>query len=218
MHRDSRLTIRLLVVCACLALTSVYLSVTLRSEPALQRASFAEFPNRIGDWSGIPTNDFDPSVIAALGVDEYVNRYYSSGKRLAHLYIGYYRSQREGDAIHSPMNCLPGAGWLPISTGTIELQTGAAPARVNRYVIQKGLDKQIVLYWYQSHGRTIASDYWSKIYLVLDSIRFNRTDAALVRVIAPFDESLPAPEGAAEQTAVSLVDGVYPLLGRYLPP
>jgi len=206
------------VAAACLVLASAYLSVTLRSEPVVPRTSLTDFPRQIGEWSGIPTEAFDPSVVAALGVDEYVNRYYASGTRIAHLYLGYYRTQREGDAIHSPMNCLPGAGWLPVSTGTIDVRTGPNPIRVNRYVIQKGLDRQMVLYWYQSHGRTIASDYWSKIYLVLDSIRLNRTDAALVRVIAPFDDASPAPEHAAEETARSFVTDLYPQLGRYLPP
>ena len=210
--------IRLLVLAGCFALTSGYLSVTLRSEPVVHRRSFADFPNRLGEWWAMPTEEFDPAVIAALGVDEHVNRYYASGTRQAHLYVGYYRTQREGDAIHSPMNCLPGAGWLPISTGTIDLTAGDSSVLVNRYVIQKGLDKQMVLYWYQSHGRTIASDYWSKIYLVLDSIRLNRTDAALVRVIAPFDEAVPDPERLAEQTAAAVAGAVYSQLGRYLPP
>jgi len=210
-------TTRLLLTGACFVLASVYLSVTLRSEPVVARTSLTAFPSRIDEWSGMPTERFDPSVVAALGVDEYVNRYYSSGARLAQLYIGYYRSQREGDAIHSPMNCLPGAGWVPVSTGLIDLQVGDSPIRVNRYVIQKGLDKQMVLYWYQSHGRTIASDYWSKIYLVLDSIRLNRTDAALVRVMASIDDASKDPEQNAEQTAASFVAAVYPQLENYLP-
>lgn len=216
--RSPFLAARLLMIGACLALSSTYLSVTLRSEPVVARTSLGDFPGRIGEWSGLPSETFEPAVIKALGVDEYVNRYYASGSQLAHLYIGYYRTQREGDAIHSPMNCLPGAGWLPVETGTIDLQIGGATARVNRYIIQKGLDKQVVLYWYQSHGRTIASDYWSKVYLVLDSIRLNRTDAALVRVIAPFDDGSPAPELRAEQTAVDFAGAVYPQLGRFLPP
>jgi EpsI family protein len=214
---EPRFALRLVVLSACLALAGGYLSVKLRPEPILPRATLSDFPSRIDSWSALPTEDFDRSIVAALGVDEYVNRYYRADARLAHLYVGYYRSQREGDTIHSPMNCLPGAGWQPISTGTLDVHAGAAALRVNRYVIQKGLDKQLVLYWYQSHGRSIASEYWSKIFLVLDAMRFNRTDAALVRVIAPFDDAAPAPERSAEQTATSLVNAVYPLLGRYLP-
>ena len=215
--RNPLLVTRLLIVTAFFALTSAYLSATLRSEGVVPRASLSDFPARVGGWSGLPAEKFDPAVVKALGVDEYVNRYYASGPHLAHLYIGYYRTQREGDAIHSPMNCLPGAGWLPIETGTLDLVSGKASTRVNRYIIQKGLDKQVVLYWYQSHGRTIASDYWSKVYLVLDSIRLNRTDAALVRVIAPFDDASPTPELQAEQTAVSLATAIYPRLDAFLP-
>jgi EpsI family protein len=208
---------RILLLGGCLAITSGYLAAKSASEPVVSRASLAEFPQTIGEWSGIPTDPFPPNVLAVLGVDEHVNRFYAAGPRLAHLYIGYYRSQREGDAIHSPMNCLPGAGWQAVETATVDLTPGGVPIHINRFVIQKGLDKQLVLYWYQSHGRAVASDYWSKIYLVLDSIRFNRTDAALVRVIAPFNENATSPESLAEQNAISLVDAVYPLLGRYLP-
>jgi EpsI family protein len=214
---NPRVATRLFVVGACLALTSTFLSVTLRSEPSVPRTSLADFPGRLGEWSGLPAETFDAAVVKVLGVDEYVNRYYASGMRLAHLYVGYYGTQREGDAIHSPMNCLPGAGWLPVETGTIDLRPGGIPIRVNRYIIQQGLDKQVVLYWYQSHGRTIASDYWSKVYLVLDSIRLHRTDAALVRVIAPFDEASAAPERRAEEAAISFVDAMYPQLSRFLP-
>jgi len=215
--RQNTLVVRLLMLCGCLALTAAYLSAKVRPEPRLPRASFAELPGQIGGWTMMPTEDFDRSVVTALGVDDYANRYYRSGSRLAHLYVGYYRSQREGDTIHSPMNCLPGAGWQPISTGTLDVKTDSATIRVNRYVVQKGLDKQVVLYWYQSHGRSVASDYWSKVYLVLDSIRLNRTDAALVRVIAPFDDAAGAPDAEAESTAASFVRAVYPLLGKYVP-
>jgi EpsI family protein len=91
--------------------------------------------------------------------------------------------------------------------------SGAAPIEVNRYVIAKGLDRQLVLYWYQSHGRVIASEYWAKIFLTLDAIRLNRTDGALVRVITPIRGS----EVAAEREAVQFVQTLFPLLGQYLP-
>jgi hypothetical protein len=130
----------LLVVGACLALTSTYLSVTLRSEPVVNRTSLGDFPSRLDEWTGLPAETLEPAVVKVLGVDEYVNRYYAANTSLAHLYIGYYRTQRQGDAIHSPMNCLPGAGWLPVEAGTSDLHANATSVRVNRYIIQKGLD------------------------------------------------------------------------------
>jgi EpsI family protein len=91
---------------------------------------------------------------------------------------------------------------------------GGDPIEVNRIVISKGLDQQLVLYWYQSHGRVVASEYWGKIYTVLDALRTNRTDAALVRVICPVGG---AAEAKAEREAVRFVQSFFPLLDDYLP-
>jgi EpsI family protein len=216
---------RTLILSACLMLTSGYLVRAQRSDPLPPRTSFSNFPAQMEQWSSRPAPAFDPRVLAVLGVDEFVNRYYVTGNRLAHLYIGYYRSQRQGSSIHSPMNCLPGAGWLPVAEGRIDIPVTmsaisggvARTISVNRLVVQKGLDKQLVLYWYQSHGRAIPSDYMSKMYLVLDSIRLSRTDAALIRVVTPINESGQAPDAVAEQTATDVVKAMFPLLEGYLP-
>jgi EpsI family protein len=143
------------------------------------------FPLTLGEWRSVGDFPFTGTIESVLGVDEYVNRVYQNtrGEQLA-LYVGYYRMQRQGAAIHSPLNCLPGAGWQPISAERVSLGDSASP-RVNRVVIQKGESRQLVFYWYQSYDRIIASEYWSKFYLVSDSIIRRRSDAALVRVIAP---------------------------------
>jgi EpsI family protein len=177
----------------------------------------------IGDWRGEAADRFDQRVLAVLGVDEYVNRIYSAGQdRAVGLYMGFYQSQREGDTIHSPLNCLPGAGWEPVRKGrvTIPVRTSAGETRqvtVNRFTIQRGLDRQVVLYWYQSHGRVVASEYWGKIHTVLDAIRLNRTDAAMIRVIAPVRGRDDEHEASAETNVVEFAQAMFPLLGRYLP-
>jgi EpsI family protein len=94
---------------------------------------------------------------------------------------------------------------------------GTTEVDANRYVIQKGLDRQLVLYWYQSHGRTVASEYWSKFFLIRDAVRLNRTDAALVRVIAPINPTAENAESAAERQANDFVKAMFPLLPDYLP-
>ena len=95
------------------------------------------------------------------------------------LYIGYFRTQRTGATIHSPKNCLPGAGWQPVVSETYQLSLDdGRKVPINLYVIRKDLDQEIVLYWYQSHGRVVASEYWGKFYMVYDAMRLNRTDAA----------------------------------------
>ena len=88
---------------------------------------------------------------------------------------------------------------------------------MNRIVIQKAIDKQVVLYWYQSHGRVVASEYWGKIYTVLDALRTNRTDAALVRTVSPVADLDPASEQSSERESIEFVQALFPLLGTYLP-
>ncbi len=212
---------RLIGVGLSFILTSAYLTHATRPEQTPPRAAFASFPTEIAGWSARPTPEIDRQVLAVLGVNDHVNRYFVSGGQYAHLYIGYYQSQHEGSTIHSPLNCLPGAGWTPAASRQITLSVPAAGGprnvAVNRLTIQKGLDQQVVLYWYQSHGRTIPNEYWSKIYLVLDAIRLNRSDAALVRVIAPVDGSIPGGEINAERAASDLAARLFPLFDRYLP-
>ncbi len=118
---------------------------------------------------------------------DYLQRgYFSPAEGQVGLYIGYFRSQRTGTTIHSPKNCLPGSGWQPETSSIYQLTLDdGRKVPINLYVVRKGLDEQLVLYWYQAHGRVVASEYWGKFYLVYDALRLNRTDAALVRITAP---------------------------------
>lgn len=161
----------------------------------------------------------DSRVMDVLGVDDHIDRtYVNAGRFPASLYVGYYQSQRSGDTMHSPLNCLPGAGWNPSRRARISVPVeGGDPIEVNRIVISKGLDRQLVLYWYQSHGRVVASEYWGKIYTVLDALRTNRTDAALVRVICPVGGADGAAEVEAERQAIRFVQSFFPYLDDYLP-
>jgi len=193
-----------------------------RPEQAPPRVSFDQFPSQIGNWNGQQLPPLENRILAILGVDDYLNRvYYAPDRSVAGLYIGYYKSQRQGDSIHSPQNCLPGAGWEPLENSFMTIATaaamGTADISVNRYVIQKGIDKQLVLYWYQSHGRVVASEYWSKFFLVRDAVRMNRTDAALVRVIVPIASGDDQGESHAQDKAVDFVKQMFPVLPSYLP-
>jgi EpsI family protein len=132
------------------------------------------------------------------------------------LFMAYFPSQRAGDTIHSPKNCLPGAGWTPIDSSRISLSVGGhTPFPVNRYVIAKGSDRLLVLYWYWAHDRAVASEYWAKVYLVTDSIRMNRSDGALVRLNT---RMLPGESVEAAMTRLTPFAGqVVPLLNEYIP-
>jgi EpsI family protein len=172
----------------------------------------------VGEWRGQPAGAFAQNIVAVLGVDEYVNRVYTSPTaRPVGLYVGYYGGQRQGDTIHSPLNCLPGAGWQPVARERPRLEAGGLGIVVNRLVIEKGLERQVVLYWYQSHGRVVASEYWGKVYTVLDALRTGRTDAALVRIIAPVRGQGRAAEIEATETATRFAKALFPLLDRFVP-
>lgn len=213
---------RIIVLSACLLLGAGVIATASKTELVPARAAFTGFPIRIGPWQGRNTEPFTKEVLAVLGADDYLSRTYRQGPNVVGLYVGYYESQRQGDTIHSPLNCLPGAGWQPLSKSYLPISVVDAAGNtseitVNRYVIEKGLDQQVVLYWYQSHGRVVANEYRSKLYMIFDAARLNRSDAALVRVTSPRIGSGAAAESAADARAVEFVKTMFPLLANFLP-
>lgn len=211
---------RAVALCLLLVATSVFLASAREAEVVVPRTTFDAFPMHIGPWKSVNDPPMEEAVLEVLGVDDYLSRIYYRPDRLAvGLYMGFYASQRQGDTIHSPLNCLPGAGWEPVSQGRLQITNADGQGRditVNRYLVQKGLDRQLVLYWYQSHGRVIASEYTSKAYLIHDAVRMNRTDGSMVRVIAPIKVGV-ADESAAERLAEDFVRVIFPMLPAYLP-
>ena len=214
---------RAAIVSCALLVASVAVTRASRVEPTPIRAPLSDLPLSMGRWTGQVEPPLAQRILDVLKADDYtVRTYRTADGRVANLYIGYYDSQRQGDTMHSPLNCLPGAGWTPMSITRIPLTVPTAAGRptgtravvVNRVVIERGLNRQLVLYWYQSHGRVIASEYWGKIYTVLDAIRLNRTDGALVRVIVPISGG---DDAGAQRTASSFVESLFPLLHRHLP-
>lgn len=146
----------------------------------------ASLPFNIGQWHGVDI-PIDARQLRGAAVDDYVSRDYraQNGPPIA-LYIGYYKSQRTGESIHSPQNCLPGSGWQPLSTRPLVLNVAKRPpVVVNEYLVQKGIDRQLVIYWYQSSRRAEASELHARFNLVVDAIRLQRTDSALVRINTP---------------------------------
>jgi EpsI family protein len=212
---------RSVVLFVCLVAAAGVVARANRAEPVAIRQQLDHFPTKIEEWQGVQEPPYAKNVLAALGVDDYLTRiYYSPDRSGVGLYIGYYQSQRQGDTMHSPLNCLPGAGWEPLSKSGLRLNVATSatgPTRdieINRYVVRKGIDKQLVLYWYQSHDRVVASEYWGKFYLVADAMRLNRTDGSMVRVTAPVGDG---GEAGAEATAVKFVKAIFPVLSSYLP-
>ena len=176
------------------------------------------FPSVIGDWLIYRDFPIEPDTLEVLKADDTLNRLYvnQSTKGLAGLYIAYFRTQRYGQAPHSPKNCLPGGGWEPIKSDLLSVSVPGwdAPITVNRYVVEHGDERSVTLYWYQSHNRVIAREYAAKFWAVADSIRYRRSDTALVRIMVPVG---PAGIDAAEQTGAAFVQAAFPALLRQLP-
>jgi EpsI family protein len=182
-------------------------------EPVQLRSNLEDFPQTLDDWTGKRQLDLDPAVLNILTPDAYINRIYHGPESMAGVYIGYYRSQGQRRSIHSPLNCLPGSGWQPMRTDRVALPTRGTAHRV---IIQRGEDRQVVLYWYQSAKRVEGDEYRSKLHLVMDAFISRRNDAALVRIVVPIDPRLEKGETASELAAFKLAELVEPEVARML--
>ena len=179
----------------------------------------ANMPRTIGPWTGRDIL-IDQSVLDILGKGDFVERAYTRGDQAGtppvDLFIGYFPTQRTGQTIHSPQHCLPGAGWTFESSKYTHMRAdNGVLFNLGEYVITNGEARQVVLYWYQAHGRSVANEYASKLYLIADAMRLNRTDGALVRVITPVvgGESIDA----ARQRALRFTEQMAPELHRFIP-
>jgi EpsI family protein len=176
-----------------------------RGEAVAERRPLAELPVQLGEWRQ-KGNDirFSEDVEGVLRTTDYTMReYLTPTGRIANIYVGYYASQRTGATYHSPQNCLPGAGWVMTEPEKIEITTsGGETFLANRYVIENGIYKEVMIYWYQGRGHREASEYRDKINTVWDSVWKRRTDGAIVRVMTSVgDKERDAVEAAADLSA-----------------
>ena len=184
---------------------------------SLPRKSLAEFPKSLGEWTAFSDQQMNKQSMEILQVDDYFMRSYRNSKgEIIGLYIGYFKSQREGKGIHSPRQCLPGSGWVPVNTSVHNMPVSShnpEAVPVNKFIMGKGLDRQLFLFWYHGRGRIYASEYWNKIYLIWDGLTRKRTDGALVRVNNPVmgnvEDSL--------KTQSEFIQLFLPLLEEYIP-
>jgi EpsI family protein len=212
------LKLRFVSAAVLIGLTAILLQARGRNEIIPERPPLHSFPAQLGTWTGVDM-PIDQEQLDLLGPGDFLLRDYSpqaDTDPAVNLYIAYFPSQRAGDTIHSPKNCLPGAGWLPIENDRISMSApGHVPFPVNRYVIAKGESRLLVLYWYWAHDRGVASEYWAKYYLVADAIRMNRSDGALVRIMTSM---LPGEDSAtAQQRLMPFSSKVISVLDEYIP-
>ena len=208
---------RFTMVVVLLAATALLLHARNTAEIIPAREPLNSFPRDIQGWTSedIP---LQKEVLDVLGPGDFLLRDYQNIEKQADvgLFVAYFPSQRSGDTIHSPKNCLPGAGWSPTQADRIKIElSGRDPFPANRYLIAKGADRMLVLYWYWAHNRAVASEYSAKFYLVTDSIRMHRSDGSLIRVTTGMgrNESIDS----AQQRLLSFAKEIVPLMDRYVP-
>ena len=191
--------------------------VSARHEIHPERSLFASFPTTLGEWRG-QASSLDPQTEHALGLTDYIlSNYAKRDGRAVNLYVAYYASQRTGSSPHSPSVCIPGNGWqiTGLERTAYHNNDSSISLPLNRVVIARGSQKQLVYYWFEERGMRIANEYLSKVYLLRDAMLKNRTDGALVRLttsIYPGEN-----EADADKRLQEFTQTVVPNLSAYLP-
>ncbi len=208
-----------------------------QAERLVSNKAFSEFPLVLADrWKGRELG-LEDRVLDKLKLSDYMMRVYvphipqggeeseltdsqtlsvkNTPKLPVYLFTSFYQSQRTGATYHSPKNCLPGAGWQFVESEDFSLSMpGDVSITINKVLIQKGLEKQVILYWYHDRGRVIASEYWAKGYLVWDAMTKNRSDGSLVRI------SVPVKHATVDQAldhGVEFLRDMWPTLLEHMP-
>jgi EpsI family protein len=190
-----------------------YYALAAHKEVTPNVGPLSTFPLVVDQWQTVHEIPLEKEVQDVLKADDTMNREYRSPSlaNSAWLFVAFFKTQRYGQAPHSPKNCLPGSGWEPTENTNIAIKVANWPAPIvtNKYVVSHGTEKSVVMYWYQSHNRVIASEYWAKFWLVADAIRYHRSDTALVRVVVPVQND---DINGATQTAISFIQAMFPKL------
>ena len=210
-------TPRFLIAILSMFAVALGLQIFTGGEHVPPRDPLSSIPLQVDTWTGTD-QPIDQQTRNILGDGEFLLRDYDSSdpsKDWINLYIAYFPSQKMGDTIHSPEHCLPGAGWIPIVRQVVFLKFPDGTFPVNRYVVINGSEKRIVLYWFQAHGRVVASEYSAKYYLIADSIRMHRSDGAMVRLMSTMYPN-ESPE-RAQARVMELGDHFLPQLNDYIP-
>ncbi len=195
-----------------LTATFLLLAVTLTASklasnrvPAALAQPLNTIDKQILGYTGIDNPPITEGVLRELKPTSYLVRTYTGATLRADLFIAYYAQQRAGESMHSPKHCLPGAGWEIWNYQTANIPVGATTFKINEYSISHEGQRQLVLYWYQSKNRIIASEYLGKILLARDTLLQNSTAASIVRIIVP---DQPGTEAEAKALASAIIPQV----------
>lgn len=195
-----------------------FYAVASRPETVPPVAPLTDFPSYFGGWRMVQTYPVEKEIQEVLKADDLMSRAYAnpSFAQPAYLFVAYFKTQRTGQSPHSPKNCLPGSGWQTVSDSRVPIAVPdwPAPIVINRYIVEHGDERSVTLYWYQSHNRVIASEFAAKFWAVADSLRYHRSDTALIRIVVEVRNN--DIEGAT-QTGYNFVRSAFPEVLKQLP-
>lgn len=204
---------RVLISSVLILLFALYVNLNSFQEVIPLKKPLDDFPLTWKGWSG-SDHFFDEIILDKLRVSEYIMREYRKGDDKVSIYIGYYGSQKKGVQIHSPKHCLPAGGWFMISEASRSLNIeGVGDLNLVQAIYQKGETKEVFYYWYQMKNQYITNEYVLKLYMIINSLRYRRNDAAFIRLSSTVS-------GDMEDTIQSIDDfmiAFLPLLKDYLP-
>ena len=212
----SNLRIAVVVILFLLTLGVLHLTDSVKEIPI--KRPLSQFPKEIGKWTRVNQREHSEGVVNLLNADDYIDYTYAAPDgRGINLYVSYFESVGVGGGYHSPRNCLPGGGWniSEIRPLTLNIRhSESKPVQVSLMVVQQGEERQLTVYWYQNRGRIIASEYWEKIYLVLDALFKGRRDGSFIRIMTP------TTQGEMKNTIAALKafsEDAIPLLDTFIP-
>jgi exosortase D (VPLPA-CTERM-specific) len=177
------------------------------------RPGLATLPLALAGWQGTPQS-LDPRTERTLGATDYLLADYGNGRGdHVNFWVAYYEEQIRNTAIHSPKECLPGAGWEYVDLSVVDapIDPGVgAPFQLNRGLIAKGSEQMVMYYWLDMRGRKLTNEIWMKMTNLYDSIVEGRSDGALVRLITQVEVGETVAD--AERRLASFLNSMYPHL------
>jgi EpsI family protein len=206
-HPSWRFNFTALSLVATLALTAL----SAAREPESLARPLDTLPREIGSWSGADNPALDRATESVLKASSYLSRKYRDGDKWLDFFTAFYALQSAGETMHSPRNCLPGSGWEVWKYDTVDVPVNGGSVTINRYGVRNGASRMLVLYWYQTSDRVVASDYYAKVCLIWDAVTKSRTSGSIVRLALP-------DQPWATEAGIDFASRVIPEIARSLPP
>ena len=199
------------ITAALLAATWAAASLSANRQPEPLAQPLESIPRQIGGWTGSPDHPLDSATEDVLRATSYLSRTYGRDNLTLDFFTAFYSLQEAGETMHSPRNCLPGSGWEVWRHDTVDLTVDGKTVTLNQYGVQNGTRRMVVLYWYQTPERIVASEYYAKLCLVWDAVMRSRTSGSIVRIVST---DQPGSVEAALEFAATMI----PEMQKCLPP